>query len=57
MSSVASSTYPAASSAAHDAPKKTAPQQVRDLYENHVGVFQPYWDAMDREKRFLDGER
>lgn len=52
MSSVAASTAPA------DSPvKATAAANVRKLYENHVGVFSPYWDAMNREERFLDGER
>lgn len=32
-------------------------QQVRKLYENHVGIWAKYWDAMERESRFLDGDR
>ena len=38
-------------------PDKTPSQGVRDLFEDHIGFWRPYWDAMTEEEAFLDGDR
>lgn len=35
----------------------TPAARVRKRYEDTVGVFQPYWEAITREENFLAGER
>jgi len=37
--------------------ERTPAAAVRKLYEDNVGTWTPYWDAMGRELAFLDGER
>lgn len=42
---------------ATDAKEVTPAQRVRNLHDDHIGIWNPYWDAMAREKAFLEGDR
>lgn len=39
------------------ADERTQAQRVRDLYQDHIGFWKTYRDAMDNEENFLAGER
>jgi hypothetical protein len=36
---------------------KSISQQIRELHDKNLPMWRPYWEAMDQEERFLDGDR